>query len=91
MTKNQKLELKGLIDYFVYKDDSVQKRFYFLSRKGLVVFQDFFNIEEGTKGTGVFGDFGYFKYAIYMPKSNQIKHLLMCVEAMIDVYILMSN
>lgn len=87
----KKLELKGLIDYFVYKDDSVQKRFYFLSRKGLVVFQDFFNIEEGTKGTGVFGDFGYFKYAIYMPKSNQIKHLLMCVEAMIDVYILMSN
>ena len=87
----KKLELKALIDYFVYKDDSVQKRFYFLSRKGLSLFQDFFNIEEDTKGSGLFGDFSYFKHSIYMPKSNQMKHLLMCVDAMIDVYILMSN
>ncbi|KGR88803.1 PadR family transcriptional regulator [Lysinibacillus odysseyi] len=85
----KKLERKGYIEYFVYSDDISQRRFYYLTKKGLELFQDFYNIKEPYKGTGFFRDYGYFKHSLYKPKPNQIKHLLMCVDAMVDVYLLM--
>lgn len=85
----KKLEMKGYIEYFIYSDDISQRRFYYLTKKGLELFQDFYNIEETYKGTGFSGDYGYFNHNLYKPKPNQIKHLLMCVDAMVDVYLLM--
>lgn len=81
-----KLIDKEFVEYFVIQDSDKQKRLYYLSKKGLSFFQK--SIPEGKKGSGLFGDYGFFNHTLYKPKKIQIKHFLMIVDVMIEIYLL---
>lgn len=83
-----KLISKGFVEYFVIEETDNQKRLYYLSKNGLSYYQGSYNIPEDKRGCGLFGDYGHFTHALYKPKKNQIKHFLMIVDAMIEVYLL---
>ncbi|TGN33110.1 replication-relaxation family protein [Lysinibacillus sp. S2017] len=82
----KKLELKKLIEYRTYKDDTVDRRIYYLSKLGLRKWYEYYHIEEKQKGTGLNGNWGYFMHSLYKPPLRNIQHHLICVDTMIDIY-----
>lgn len=86
-----KLIKKKYIEYFIYKEGDNQKRFYSLSKRGLIFYQEHYKVIKDKRGTGLFGDLGYFEHKLYKPKQQQIKHLLMTIDAMIDVYLIQKQ
>ncbi|MBU0941447.1 MAG: replication-relaxation family protein [Bacteroidetes bacterium] len=86
----RKLKKYGLIDYQTYKlsERSRGRRIIFLSKAGLMELNNKRNIQEKTRGSGFFGDFGYFKHSLYSPPMKSLRHHLMTVDVMTDAYIL---
>ncbi|MCP1146792.1 replication-relaxation family protein [Lysinibacillus endophyticus] len=87
----KKLERKGFVQYTKYKTLNRIKRMYYLSKNALQYLYDSTNIEEGYRGSGFEGDFGFFKHSVYKPPSKNIEHHLMTVDCMIDLYVLMKQ
>lgn len=82
----KKLELKKLIEYTTYKNNKGDRRIYYLNKRGLEKWYEYFDIEEKQKGTGLSGNWGHFVHNLYKPPLRNIQHHLMCVDTMIDIY-----